>query len=133
MTALLVLGVIAYAPDFTTAVLPEAGGYLLGGSGRRGCSRRGRRAVRAGRLHHAARRLHPVISPARFSSRRVLHATWLGLMLGSVLVPQLFGTFTSYAARAALDYAGPLVDAAPTWYLVPAARRLGWLRSATRG
>lgn len=39
-------------------------------------------------------------------------------MLG-LLVPQLFGTFTSYAARAALDYAGPLVDAAPTWYLVP--------------
>ncbi|CAM5235917.1 hypothetical protein STENM327S_03820 [Streptomyces tendae] len=48
----------------------------------------------------------------------MLHATWLGLTLG-LLIPQLFGTFTAYAARAALDYAGPLVDAAPTWYLVP--------------
>ncbi len=48
----------------------------------------------------------------------MLHATWLGLLLG-LLVPQLFGTFTAYAARAALDYAGPLVSASPTWYLVP--------------
>lgn len=31
----------------------------------------------------------------------------------------MFGTFTAYAAGAALDYAGPLVDAAPSWYLVP--------------
>lgn len=31
MTALLILGVIAYAPHFTTAALPEAGGCLLGG------------------------------------------------------------------------------------------------------
>lgn len=58
------------------------------------------------------------ISPARHASRRVLHATWLGLMPG-LLLPQLFGTFTAFAARAALDYAGPLVDAAPGWYLVP--------------
>ncbi|MFR9797042.1 cytosine permease, partial [Streptomyces sp. MS06] len=58
------------------------------------------------------------ISPARHSSRRVLHATWAGLVLG-LLVPQLFGTFTAFGARAALDYAGPLVDASPTWYLVP--------------
>lgn len=48
----------------------------------------------------------------------MLRATWLGLLLG-LLVPQLFGTFTAYAARAALDYAGPLVDAAPGWYLLP--------------
>jgi purine-cytosine permease-like protein len=54
------------------------------------------------------------ISPDRHTGRRVLHATWLGL-----LIPQLFGTFTAYAARAALDYAGPLVDASPTWYLLP--------------
>ncbi|CAM5316226.1 hypothetical protein SGLAM104S_01916 [Streptomyces glaucescens] len=31
MTALLVLGLIAYAPDFTTGALEETGGYLLGG------------------------------------------------------------------------------------------------------
>ncbi len=31
MTALLVLGIFAYAPHFTTSALPEAGGYLLGG------------------------------------------------------------------------------------------------------
>src|SRR5262245_27980262 len=31
MTVLLVLGVIAYAPHFATAPLPDAGGYLLGG------------------------------------------------------------------------------------------------------
>lgn len=58
------------------------------------------------------------ISPSRHSSRTVLHATWLGLIAG-LLVPQLFGTFTAYAARAALDYAGPLVAASPTWYLIP--------------
>ncbi|MEV5807492.1 cytosine permease [Streptomyces parvulus] len=119
MTALLVLGVIAYAPDFTTAALPEAGGYLLGGFWPTWLLG----AVAAGLSGPIAfitllGDYTRYISPARFSSRRVLHATWLGLMLG-LLVPQLFGTFTAYAARAALDYAGPLVDAAPTWYLVP--------------
>ncbi|MGW4953135.1 cytosine permease [Streptomyces parvulus] len=119
MTALLVLGVIAYAPDFTTAALPDAGGYLLGGFWPTWLLG----AVAAGLSGPIAfitllGDYTRYISPARFSSRRVLHATWLGLMLG-LLVPQLFGTFTAYAARAALDYAGPLVDAAPTWYLVP--------------
>ncbi|MFV0133475.1 cytosine permease [Streptomyces sp. HMX87] len=119
MTALLVLGVIAYAPDFTTAALPEAGGYLLGGFWPTWLLA----AVAAGLSGPIAfitllGDYTRYISPARHSSRRVLHATWLGLMLG-LLVPQLFGTFTSYAARAALDYAGPLVDASPAWYLVP--------------
>lgn len=119
MTALLVLGVIAYAPDFTTAALPEAGGYLLGGYWPTWLLS----AVAAGLSGPIAfitllGDYTRYVSPARFSSRRVLRATWLGLMLG-LLVPQLFGTFTAYAARAALDYAGPLVDAAPGWYLVP--------------
>ncbi|MFI8190486.1 cytosine permease [Streptomyces sp. NPDC085946] len=119
MTALLVLGLVAYAPDFTTAALPEAGGYLLGSFWPTWLLA----AVAAGLSGPIAfitllGDYTRYISPARHSSRRVLHATWLGLMLG-LLVPQLFGTFTSYAARAALDYAGPLVDAAPTWYLVP--------------
>ncbi|MEV8596786.1 cytosine permease [Streptomyces sp. NPDC052012] len=119
MTALLILGVIAYAPDFTTAALPEAGGYLLGGFWPTWLLA----AVAAGLSGPIAfitllGDYTRYISPARHSSRRVLHATWLGLMLG-LLVPQLFGTFTAYAARAALDYAGPLVDAAPGWYLLP--------------
>ncbi|MER7193487.1 cytosine permease [Streptomyces flaveolus] len=119
MTALLVLGVIAYAPDFTTAALPDAGGYLLGGFWPTWLLS----AVAAGLSGPIAfitllGDYTRYISPARFSSRRVLHATWLGLLLG-LLVPQLFGTFTAYAARGALDYAGPLVDASPGWYLVP--------------
>ncbi|MEU6472209.1 cytosine permease [Streptomyces massasporeus] len=119
MTALLALGVIAYAPGFTTAALPEAGGYLLGGYWPTWLLA----AVAAGLSGPVAfitllGDYTRYISPARHSSRRVLHATWLGLLLG-LLVPQLFGTFTAYAAGAALDYAGPLVDAAPSWYLVP--------------
>ncbi|MGW3990670.1 cytosine permease [Streptomyces sp. NPDC004830] len=119
MTALLALGVIAYAPHFTTAALPGAGGYLLGGFWPTWLLA----AVAAGLSGPVAfitllGDYTRYISPARHSSRRVLHATWLGLMLG-LLVPQLFGTFTAYAARAALDYAGPLVGAAPGWYLVP--------------
>ncbi|MEU6101440.1 cytosine permease [Streptomyces flaveolus] len=119
MTALLVLGVIAYAPDFTTAALPDAGGHLLGGFWPTWLLS----AVAAGLSGPIAfitllGDYTRYISPARFSSRRVLHATWLGLLLG-LLVPQLFGTFTAFAARGALDYAGPLVDASPGWYLVP--------------
>ncbi|MFE9032110.1 cytosine permease [Streptomyces iakyrus] len=119
MTALLALGVLAYAPGFTTAALPEAGGYLLGGFWPTWLLA----AVAAGLSGPVAfitllGDYTRYISPVRHSSRTVLHATWLGLMLG-LLVPQLFGTFTAYAAGAALDYAGPLVDAAPSWYLVP--------------
>ncbi|MGW5468354.1 cytosine permease [Streptomyces chartreusis] len=119
MTALLALGVIAYAPHFTTDALPEAGGYLLGGFWPTWLLA----TVAAGLSGPIAfitllGDYTRYISPARHTSRRVLHATWLGLILG-LLVPQLFGTFTAYAARAALDYAGPLVDASPAWYLVP--------------
>ncbi|MFB7111843.1 cytosine permease [Streptomyces sp. NPDC056190] len=119
MTALLILGVIAYAPHFTTAALPEAGGYLLGGFWPTWFLA----TVAAGLSGPIAfitllGDYTRYISPTRYSSHRVLHATWLGLILG-LLVPQLFGTFTAYGARAALDYAGPLVDASPTWYLVP--------------
>ncbi|MFF4788773.1 cytosine permease [Streptomyces sp. NPDC001276] len=119
MTALLILGVIAYAPHFTTAALPEAGGNLMGGFWPTWFLA----TVAAGLSGPIAfitllGDYTRYISPTRYSSRRVLHATWLGLILG-LLVPQLFGTFTAYGARAALDYAGPLVDASPTWYLVP--------------
>ena len=119
MTALLLLGVLAYAPHFTTSALPGAGGYLLGGYWPTWCLA----AVAAGLSGPVAfitllGDYTRYISPARHSSRRVLHGTWLGLVLG-LLVPQLFGTFTAYAARAATDYAGPLVSASPAWYLVP--------------
>lgn len=119
MTALLVLGVIAYAPHFTTGALPEAGGYLLGGFWPTWLLA----TVAAGLSGPIAfitllGDYTRYISPARHSARRVLHATWLGLSLG-LLIPQLFGTFTAYAAGAALDYAGPLVSASPGWYLVP--------------
>ncbi|MFJ5264476.1 cytosine permease [Streptomyces sp. NPDC088387] len=119
MTALLLLGLAAYAPDFTTSALPEAGGHLLGGFWPTWLLA----TVAAGLSGPIAfitllGDYTRYISPARHTSRQVLHATWLGLLLG-LLVPQLFGTFTAYAARAALDYAGPLVDASPGWYLVP--------------
>ncbi|MFI9614143.1 cytosine permease [Streptomyces sp. NPDC052023] len=119
MTGLLALGLIAYAPAFTTGALPEAGGHLLGGFWPTWVLA----TVAAGLSGPIAfitllGDYTRYLSPARHSSRRVLRATWLGLLLG-LLVPQLFGTFTAYAARAALDYAGPLVTAAPAWYLIP--------------
>lgn len=119
MTALLAVGVVAYAPHFTTAALPGAGGYLLGGFWPTWLLA----TVAAGLSGPIAfitllGDYTRYISPVRHTSRRVLHATWAGLVAG-LLVPQLFGTFTAYAAHAALDYAGPLVDASPTWYLVP--------------
>ncbi|MFF1482752.1 cytosine permease [Streptomyces sp. NPDC058301] len=119
MTALLVLGVAAYAPHFTTAALPGAGGYLLGSFWPTWLL-----ALVAAGLSGPIAFITLLgdytryISPSRHTPRRVLHATWLGLIAG-LLVPQLFGTFTAYAAQAAADYAGPLVAAAPGWYLVP--------------
>ncbi|CAM5311616.1 Cytosine permease OS=Streptomyces alboniger OX=132473 GN=CP975_25420 PE=3 SV=1 [Streptomyces alboniger] len=119
MTALLVLGVIAYAPDFTASALPEAGGYLLGSFWPTWLL-----ALVAAGLSGPIAFITLLgdytryVSPARHSSRAVLGAAWLGLLAG-LLIPQLFGTFTAYAAGAALDYAGPLVAASPGWYLVP--------------
>ncbi|QES44034.1 cytosine permease [Streptomyces venezuelae] len=119
MTALLALGVVAYAPDFTTTALPGAGGYALGSFWPTWLL-----ALVAAGLSGPIAFITLLgdytryISPARHSSRAVLGAAWLGLLAG-LLLPQLFGTFTAYAARAALDYAGGLVDASPAWYLVP--------------
>ncbi|MBM7515251.1 purine-cytosine permease family protein [Nocardioides nitrophenolicus] len=56
------------------------------------------------------------LSPERHSSRRVLAATAGGLALG-LLLPQLFGMFTTFAARAGDDYVGALVAATPVWFL----------------
>ncbi|MFF9810975.1 cytosine permease [Streptomyces coeruleorubidus] len=124
-TALPALGVIAFAPGFTTAALPETGGYPLDGYGPTWLVA----AVAAGLSGPIAfitllGDYTRYLSPARHSSRRVLHATWLGLALG-LLVPQLFGTFTAYASGAALDvlvgvlavslpsYEGPLLADRP--------------------
>ncbi|MFI8877620.1 cytosine permease [Streptomyces sp. NPDC055243] len=119
MTALLILGTVAYAPDFTTSALPDAGGYLLGSFWPTWLL-----ALVAAGLSGPIAFITLLgdytryVSPTRHSSRTVLHASWVGLLAG-LLLPQLFGTFTAYAAGAALDYAGPLVSASPTWYLVP--------------
>ncbi|MFH8488840.1 cytosine permease [Streptomyces longisporoflavus] len=119
MTVLLVLGVVAYAPDFTTSALPATGGYLLGSFWPTWLL-----ALVAAGLSGPIAFITLLgdytryISPARHSSRTVLRASWAGLLAG-LLVPQLFGTFTAYAAGAALDFAGPLVSASPAWYLVP--------------
>lgn len=119
MTALLILGVVAYAPDFTTSALPDAGGYLLGSFWPTWLL-----ALVAAGLSGPIAFITLLgdytryVSPTRHSSRTVLRASWIGLLAG-LLVPQLFGTFTAYAAGAALDYAGPLVSAAPGWYLIP--------------
>lgn len=118
MTALLALGLIAYAPELTTAP-PTGTPYLLGSFWPTWVLA----AVAAGLSGPIAfitllGDYTRYISPARHSPRRVLRATCLGLLAG-LLVPQLFGTFTALAARAGSDYAGPLVAASPAWYLVP--------------
>lgn len=118
MVALLAAGLYAYAPDFTTAAPPDTG-LLLGSFWRTWLLA----AVAAGLSGPVAfitllGDYTRYISPARHSSRRVYWSTCLGLLVG-LLVPQLFGTYTALAAKAGADYAGPLVDAAPFWYLVP--------------
>ncbi|MEJ8637645.1 cytosine permease [Streptomyces sp. MS2.AVA.5] len=118
MTALLLLGLLAYAPDATTAA-PPGTPYLLGSFWPTWLLS----AVAAGLSGPIAfitllGDYTRYISPQRHRPRRVLRATCLGLFAG-LLIPQLFGTYTALAARAALDYAGPLVTASPTWYLVP--------------
>jgi purine-cytosine permease-like protein len=118
MVILLLVGVFAYAGDFTTAAPPETP-YLLGSFWPTWLLA----AVAAGLSGPVAfitllGDYTRYISPRRHSTRKVYWAGCLGLLLG-LLVPQLFGTYTALAARAGLEYAGPLVDAAPFWYLAP--------------
>ncbi|MER5487766.1 cytosine permease [Streptomyces sp. NPDC002812] len=118
MVLLLAVGVFAYAPDFTTAAPPDTA-YLLGSFWPTWLLA----AVAAGLSGPVAfitllGDYTRYISPRRHSSRKVLRSTGLGLLVG-LLIPQLFGTYTALAARAGAEYAGPLVDAAPFWYLVP--------------
>ncbi|GAA0486959.1 cytosine permease [Streptomyces olivaceiscleroticus] len=118
MTAILAVGLIAYAPHFTTAA-PHGSTYLLGGFWPTWLLA----AVSAGLSGPIAfitllGDYTRYISPRRHRSRTVFLATCLGLVAG-LLVPQLFGTFTALAVGAADDYAGPLVAGAPFWFLVP--------------
>lgn len=118
MTALLLVGVVAYAPHFTTAPPPHTP-YLLGGFRPTWLLS----AVSAGLSGPIAfitllGDYTRYLSPRRHTGRRVYLATCVGLVVG-LLLPQLFGTFTGVAVRAAGDYAGPLVAGAPFWFLVP--------------
>ncbi|WP_432063628.1 cytosine permease [Streptomyces sp. C10-9-1] len=118
MSVLLALGLLAYGPALTTAAPPDTP-YLLGSFWPTWFLS----AVAAGLSGPVAfitllGDYTRYISPARHTPRRVLRATCLGLLAG-LLLPQLFGTLTALAARAGADYAGPLVAAAPGWYLVP--------------
>ncbi|RST16110.1 cytosine permease [Streptomyces sp. WAC05374] len=118
MTLLLLLGVLAYAGDFTTAPPPDTP-YLLGSFWPTWLLS----AVAAGLSGPVAfitllGDYTRYVSPERHRPRTVLRATCAGLFVG-LLVPQLFGTFTALAARAGLDYAGPLVATAAPWYLLP--------------
>ncbi|MEC4017245.1 cytosine permease [Streptomyces sp. H27-D2] len=116
MTALLLIGLIAYAGTFTTAA-PGGSEYLLGGFWQTWLLA----AVSAGLSGPIAfitllGDYTRYISPRRHSPRKVFWSTCLGLVVG-LLVPQLFGTFTALAVGAGDDYAGPLVAGAPFWYL----------------
>ncbi|MFG2711940.1 cytosine permease [Streptomyces goshikiensis] len=118
MVLLLAVGVFAYSGDFTAAAPPQTP-YLLGSFWPTWLLA----AVAAGLSGPVAfitllGDYTRYISPGRHGSRKVLRATGLGLLIG-LLIPQLFGTYTALAAKAGTDYAGPLVEAAPFWYLVP--------------
>ncbi|MEV4948008.1 cytosine permease [Streptomyces sp. NPDC053755] len=118
MVVLLAAGLVAYAGDFTAAPVPDTP-YLLGSFWPTWALS----AVAAGLSGPVAfitllGDYTRYVSPARYSSKTVWRTTCLGLLAG-LLIPQLFGTYTALAARGSLDYAGPLVDASPVWYLVP--------------
>jgi purine-cytosine permease-like protein len=117
LTLLLAVGFIAYAGMFTTAA-PAGSEYLLGGFWPTWLLA----AVSAGLSGPIAfitllGDYTRYISPRRVSRPRVFWAACLGLVVG-LLVPQLFGTFTALAVGAGTEYAGPLVAAAPGWYLL---------------
>jgi purine-cytosine permease-like protein len=112
----LVLGIFAYAEQFQTA--PVVQGYALGSFWPTWFLS----AVAAGLSGPMAfitllGDYTRYVSPRKHSPRRVLASAGVGMVLG-LLLPQLFGTFTAYAARAADDYVGPLVAAGPSWFLV---------------
>lgn len=118
MIILLLLGLMAYAPTFTIT-LPSNTPYLLGSFWPTWLLS----TVSAGLSGPVAfitllGDYSRYISPTRHSSRHVLYSTYIGLVTG-LLIPQLFGTFVALASNASQDFASPLVNAAPSWYLIP--------------
>lgn len=115
---LMVLGAFGYAGRFSTAPV-VGGGYLMGDFWRTWALS----VVAAGLSGPMAfitllGDYSRYVSPRRYSSAKVFTASAAGMVLG-LLVPQLFGSFTAFASRAADDYVGPLVAAAPLWFLIP--------------
>lgn len=118
MIILILLGLIAYAPSFTTSA-PANTPYLLNTFWPTWLLS----AVSAGLSGPIAfitllGDYTRYISPLRHSSRRVLAATYIGLIAG-LLTPQLFGTYLALAAKASLNFSSSLVAASPSWYLLP--------------
>ncbi|TWG07722.1 purine-cytosine permease family protein [Saccharopolyspora dendranthemae] len=114
---LVVLGLFGYSVKFSTA--PVVDGYAMGDF----WTTWALSAVAAGLSGPMAfitmlGDYSRYVSPRRYSSSKVFVASAVGMVLG-LLVPQLFGTFTSFASGAADDYVGPLVAAAPVWFLIP--------------
>jgi purine-cytosine permease-like protein len=116
MTVLMVAGVIGFAGSFTTSPITD-GGYLLGGFWSTwalalvACGISGPIAFIT-LLGDYTR----YISPNRYTQPQVFRATAFGMLAG-LLIPQLFGTFTAFAAHAGDDYVGSLVAASPVWFL----------------
>lgn len=118
MIMLLLLGLIAYAPIFTTSAPPNTP-YLLNSFWPTWLLS----AVSAGLSGPIAfitllGDYTRYISPLRHSSRSVLGATYVGLIAG-LLIPQLFGTYVALASKASLNFSSSLVTASPPWYLIP--------------
>jgi purine-cytosine permease-like protein len=116
--ALMALGIVAYAGKFSTAPVTDAG-YAMGDF----WTTWALSAVAAGLSGPMAfitllGDYSRYVSPRRYSGPSVFVASAVGMVLG-LLVPQLFGTFTAFASGAADDYVGPLVAAAPVWFLIP--------------
>lgn len=115
---LMAVGLLAYAGKFQTGPVVD-GGYALGDFWHTWAMS----TVAAGLSGPMAFIMllgdySRYVSPHRYSSKKVFVASSVGMVLG-LLIPQLFGTFTAYAAHAADDYVGPLVAAAPLWFLLP--------------
>lgn len=117
--ALMVLGVVAYAPHFTTGPIVDT--YASGGFWPTWAL-----AVVAVGISGPISYITVLGDYTRYMSPRVVRpgavcgATALGLFFG-LFIPQLFGTFTALATQATDDYTGSLVSAAPAWLLVPLA------------
>lgn len=118
MIVFLLLGCVAYAPDFTASESAQPSYFLDTFWSTWLLS-----VVTAGLSGPIAfitllGDYSRYISPLKHSSGRIFRASYLGLILG-LLIPQLFGAYAAAATKATFDFAGPLVTHAPQWYLMP--------------